>query len=592
MSDVLYSSARKSNSELAHHITGIYQQNPPNVAEFHGDWGSLAVSDSLYQGFQPLETDDFIFIVIGGPVLCWQSNAFLTGKDAVAGTRAIFDRWRDGKVQWDEDLSGPFVVVAVNKHAKKLHVITDLLMFIPVYEYKHNGELLLGTHVDAVAEAAGQTHDLDLISIADFVLNAAVTYPYSAYTQIRQGSPASDCIYEKIADKMTQCQQVTYWQPVENNDFDSINQAANAITEGLHDYIDRVTESMTEVAQFISGGEDTRAISGLLPVNLNRDAYTFLDDMNREGRIGRRVAQAYGANFHAEFRGLTHYLDILPEAADLVGRGHPCRHAHTLRFHEKCNLREYPAVFGGYLSDSFLKGLYSNKPKIVDRFAFIPEYLSAGESRSLKLKHACFDDAVLAKITQRRRDHLDLIKKIRPDSAHEWFALYPATMMITIPNVYANRRLFRSYEPFMCKQVVKIGAAVPIGWKLNRRLFNKVTKPIFRKTRWVSHTGGHLPYYPWWVNVPIQFANWFWLSVGKRIGLIEGTQGPWADWRKVMQSPEWKNSIEAYKEGFEVLQPALKTKKPEALLLSNDLTYSQRINLMQTLYNLKTAKQT
>jgi hypothetical protein len=365
MSDYLYSSASVPAGQLTKQIQNIYHQDPVDVAEFHGEWGSLAISDSLYQGFQPIETDDFIFAVIGGPVLCWRDNAFLVGDDKDEGTRAVFERWQAGKIQWDEDLSGAFVVLAVDKSAGKLHVIADLLMFIPVYECNLDGELFLGTHVDVLAEASGQAANFDLISLADFVLNTAVAYPYTVYTEIKQGVAACESTYEVVAGKLSQCQHDTYWQPLETNEFSSVDEAAKATLIGMHDYIDRITESMTEVAQFISGGEDTRAISGLIPERLKRDAFVFIDGTNREWRIAKKVSSAYGAEFHAEFRSITHYLDILPEATALIGAGYPYGHAHTLRFDKICKLKDYPAVFGGYLSDSFLKGLYSNKAEPV-----------------------------------------------------------------------------------------------------------------------------------------------------------------------------------------------------------------------------------
>ena len=70
-------------------------------------------------------------------------------------------------------------------------------------------------------------------------------------------------------------------------------------------------------AQFLSGGEDSRTLLGLIPSDLKRDAFIFLDSMNREGRTAQKAARAYGANFHVGFRSPTHYLEILEEASDL-----------------------------------------------------------------------------------------------------------------------------------------------------------------------------------------------------------------------------------------------------------------------------------
>jgi len=70
-----------------------------------------------------------------------------------------------------------------------------------------------------------------------------------------------------------------------------------------------------------------------------------------------RTAKAYGINLAVKFRKPGYYLDILPEASDLIGSGQQYLNAHTLGFHKECNLNEYQAVFGGLLANAFLKGL-------------------------------------------------------------------------------------------------------------------------------------------------------------------------------------------------------------------------------------------
>ena len=85
MSDFLYSSKNRPQGLLAGYIREIYHNDPPEVTEFHGDWGTLAVSRNLYRGFQSYETEAQVFVIIGGPVLNFSSNRFLTGDDPVGG---------------------------------------------------------------------------------------------------------------------------------------------------------------------------------------------------------------------------------------------------------------------------------------------------------------------------------------------------------------------------------------------------------------------------------------------------------------------------------------------------------------------------
>ena len=362
MSDFLYSSAQTEEGVLSRYIRAIYHHDPPEaVYEYHGNWGSIAVSKSRYNGFQPLETNRHIFIVIGGPVLCFTDNRFLTGAVPEAGTRRIYDRYLSGEISWTKDLSGPFAVLAVDKGRAALSCITDLMMFIPAYRFTQNGTVMLGTHVDALANAAGQAKNIDSASVVDFIINNVVTYPYTAYKNIRQCHPASIYRYETSRGDCREKEHRIYWLPKENNPYANIAEAARDLQGGLQDFVNRATESMTHVAHFLSAGEDSRVITGLLPKTLQRDAFVFLDQMDREGHIARKIANAYKADFYPAYRDDTHYLDILPEATDLVGSGHQYKHAHSLKLHKKCRLDRYHAVFGGYLSDSFLKAYFARR---------------------------------------------------------------------------------------------------------------------------------------------------------------------------------------------------------------------------------------
>jgi hypothetical protein len=544
VSDFLFSSARRSRGELEAAIRGIRHRNQPDVWEYHGVWGSLAVGRGHYNGFEPVETSTHICVVIGGPVLCFRDNLFLNGGGRQIGTRAILERVLSGDIDWDEDLSGPFVVLLVDKVRAMARCLTDLMMFIPVYEHHHEGRLVIGTHVDAVAAASGRQTDLDEISIVDFILHDVVTFPYTAYREVRQLYPAAEHTYASAGEgRVEKSGPRVYWEPAEWRAFARIGEAAEALRSGLRTHVDRIVGGMSHVAQFISGGEDSRAIAGLLPAGIQRDAYIFLDSMNREGRVAERVAKAYGAAFYPNYRSATHYLDILEEAGSLVGLGHKYSHAHSLGFHEKCGLNRYPAVFGGYLSDTLLKGVYARKPRVSEQFPFLPQIALPGETRSGPVNARGFQPELIKEVEYRRRDHLERVQAIRFRTAHEWFVLWPMTMRATIPNFYSTRRLFASYEPFMAAVVVKVSAVVPTRWKLNRRLFWHMARPWLEPARAVRTGDGRFPHLPWPANVPVQGAVWFGRQIVRQFGDSKCNEGPWGDWEAVSRSAAWQDRV-------------------------------------------------
>jgi len=583
MSDFLYYTEVQLRGELSKYIKNIYINETPKVYEFHGEWGSLAVSRNPYRGFQPYETHLNLIIVIGGPVLNFRDNGFLTGDDSVAGTRSIYERNIAGAMKWDEDLSGPFVVLIVDKSTKKIQCITDMMLFIPVYQYISNRRTGLGTHVDTLAQLVGKQNDIDNSSLADFCLNGVITYPYSMYNNIRQCAPATNHILQSGLKSVSDIKQNVYWEPKDTPVFDTVNTAADKLREAVTVYIERITESMNNVALFISGGEDARAVAGLLPEHLNRDAFVFLDHMNREGQIAKQVSIACGLNLMTVLRKSSYYLDILPEATRLIGSGQQYHHAHTIRLSKECRLTEYPAVFGGYLANALLKAYDARKSTLQKKLSFLYETATIAEGHSRPLAHECFDSRVLAEINQRRQELISILNKYRSDSVHEWFMNWPRTMGPANASIAVNRRLFRSYEPFLSNDVVKIATATPVTWKCNRRLFHKSMKPAFQKTKNIPHSKGWFPYYPWWVNIPIRIVVGLFRRVVNKMGYNRVHQGSWGDRTKLLNSSLGKSMFKKYTGYYKNLQAIMSTSELELTKFSTQ----QKLNLLQVMFFFK-----
>ncbi|WKA57756.1 asparagine synthase-related protein [Planococcus shenhongbingii] len=582
MSDFIYSNQMTEAGVLKKEIHLIYHEDFPEVKEYHGNWGSLAVSRNLYNGFNEYEDSDYLCVVIGGPVLYFRDNLFLNEDPSTEGTKAIFNRWKKGEMCWDEDLSGPFNILIINKKTSEIFCITDIMSFIPVFVYQNTSTLMLSTHSDALARAANQHLNVDVVAKVDFILSGVVTYPYTVYQHLFQIAPAS-IHFKKPATTLLKSE--SYWIPAECSNKLSIDKAAEDLREALEVYVAKVTKGMPNIAQFISGGEDSRLLSGLLPNQSKREAFIYLNSMNREGIRAKKTADAYGVQFNLFTREKTHYLEILPAAADMIGDGAEYIHAHTLKFYKKSNLLKFRAVFGGFYSDSLLKGDCIVKPKVIGRLPFMPQMKRRNHSRGDQIISSVFSKQILQEVAKRRTEHLNFVRSFREKTAEEWFELWPSSMNYAIPNLHVNRRLFRSYEPFMANHVVKISAMASQKWMLNRRLFHKTAKPYFKKTKWLFHSDGRLPYFPWYINSFIQFWVWGYQQISTKIGLVKEYQGPWGEWDLLFESEEVKKYIEKYSNGSIVMDDVFIMKDLNKVFKSNELTVTQKINLLQTLYS-------
>ena len=581
MSDFLYSSESKPHGMLSKCIRDIYHENPPEITEYHGDWGSLAVSRNLYNGFQPHENDEHLTVVIGGPVLTFRDNRFLTYNDPFAGTLSVYERIIEGSIKWDEDLSGPFVILLIDKIHRKIQCITDLMLFIPVYKHCSNGLVCLGTHVDALAKSAAQQHAIDKASLVDFIINSMVIHPYTMYQSIRQCTPAAIHYFQPSTSSFTELEPEVYWKPAVKSCYNNINEAALDLRNAITTYIYRATEGMDHVAQFLSGGEDSRAVAGLLPKNLKKDAFVFLDFMNREGNIARKISEKYGINLDVRFRKTKHYLNILPEASDLVGSGQQYLNAHTLGFHRDCQLDQYHAVFGGLLANAFLKGSDSEKTKWQRRLSIIYEIVVMDERHFQPFRHDLFNDEILLEIDKRHRDFRNHFRDKKNDSLHDWFLNWPRIMGEAHPGIAVNRRLFRSYEPFMSTEVVKIASKIPLSWKLNRKVYLLAMRPFLKPAQWVPHGKGWLPYYNWWTNLPVRIFISFYRRIGRLMGFIKGNHGSWGDRNKLLDSLDTTKVPLIFAKGMITLKS----------VITGDLDFGklprmQQFNLFQTFYLL------
>lgn len=579
MSDFIFSRRNLVQNTITKEIQSIYKDDKPVVQEYHGHWGSFGVSKNLYNGFNPYEDNEYIVAVIGGPVLMFRNNSFISDEDCSDGTIAIFQRWLNGEIKWDEDLSGPFVVLILNKNTGTIICFTDLMSFIPVYTFRSSNDFILSTHVDILAIISNQ-YEIDEVSQIDFILHGVVTYPYTTYKNILQIAPATE---HKILSKSNDLISNSYWKPDDKIKYTSINHTAIQLRESIQEYINKIISKSENFAQFISGGEDSRTLSAMLQ-NQRRDAFIFLDKMNREGETAKKIASIYGAKFKLATRDRLHYLNILPSCSDLVGSGAQYHHAHTYGFHESCKLQSYSAVFGGLLADAMLKGSHIKKIRRTGKIPLIPEVKDKNYSAGSLLRNPLFNKDFLSQLTKRRQDHLRYIKSFRTESAEEWFELWPSSMNKNIANLHCNRRLFRSYEPFMSKDVVKISANIPQNWKLNRKLFHKFAKPLLKPSKYLQHGDGWYPYFSWHLKsiiYPIVSVN---RRFKKIVGVNEGNQGPWGEWNIITSSELWLNHIEEYTNGLEILYPALNEKDLVKILNSDELDTLQRVNLLQILY--------
>src|SRR5699024_7966270 len=191
-----------------------------------------------------------------------------------------------------------------------------------VYQIIFNTYAIINIHIYFMDILTNNNNQFYKVSFVDFILHYNSTYPYTMYEHNLLMAPSS---VHTLSEKNKNTDAKHYWLPVNRQIYKSIKQASYDLRGNLEGFINKLTKETNNIAQFLSGGEDSRMLSGIL-YGCKRDGHTFLDNINIEGKIAQKVAEIYDVNLRITTRDPMHYFKILPNCSNLIGSGAQYRH--------------------------------------------------------------------------------------------------------------------------------------------------------------------------------------------------------------------------------------------------------------------------
>lgn len=375
-----------------------------------------------------------------------------------------------------------------------LTVLTDSGGSIPFYFAKKNKRWALGTNLQQVAYLTNCTK-LDLVSALDFMLHETVVYPYTWYKDVSVLPPGSRITIRPDGTLGVE----TLWLPTEPDYSENYNVDldywANRLKETLHSVIIKKTENAEKVRVLFSAGEDSRAVLGLIPKDLSPIPTMISDSRNREFRIAADVAAHMGFELDWVKRPSGYYKKHIDEKIRMVGPGRDIRHVH-FNFEVGDKLKDAEVILGGYLADSLFKSNYISNIK---RNTFLPDQITGPKPDVIKILDSCkgydfFNKDLVEQVKQRRIDHHNRLKEIRPNTAGNWHSLWPLTNRNTFPQYLGARELGpRIIEPFMMHETYKLAAEMPDVCRINRAVFYKAFGKSMGRTGWKMTSSGTIP---------------------------------------------------------------------------------------------------
>jgi hypothetical protein len=521
VSDFLYAARPDVAGELAAVLRRFPGLPDAAVVERTGAWGSLALLLPAHESAALQQDARHTTAVLGSPVVRLPG---LTPAPVVIGERRrlLHDALVQPAFAPAAVLDGAFLGLVIDHESGELRVFTDRFSFIPAFAAEDAaGAMVLGTHPDAVAHAAGRTA-LDPVSATDLVANLTCTFPFTVFAGVRQLAPGSSHVFERDS---TLPASESYWLPRETGAFRSLADGARALRQALQESVRASCEGSERAGVLLSGGEDSRAVLASVPPTTRAEAYIYAEWESREVRTARAAARAYGAQLHVGLRARDHYVSGFQHTARLLGSHHLFVDLHGLGLHHQLGLDTLPMVLGGLSADSLLKATYSPRRARAFRTPRLPN----------------LREELLREADARRNAFRQELLELRPDSADEWLQLWPFSMRKHGGNVDGNRRLFRAHEAFHATAVLDVAATAPAAWKRHRRLYHRAFQPLFAPARFVPHAEYRFPYYNRLGNLLLVPA----LIVGRGVrGLLRGElrarHRPWPRWSSLVNAPEMR----------------------------------------------------
>lgn len=557
---------------------------------FQGPWGAILTSGSLYDGFWPFEDEGHIVVVHGGPLINIPDRPEVTGRDRYS--RLILDEIRQrAPVDWFHAIGGPFALLVVDKKAKQVRLVSDLMGLLPLFALEDGSDWIVSTKLTPISRLAPTRAALDPVAACEFVLHGSTAFPHCLFSGVRRILPG----VEIMRDDESRSRERRYWSPAEENPFRDIREAADVLRDTLVENVARVVHGK-KVGMFLSGGEDSRTIMAATPAPTDVQCFTLADEFNREASIAQKAAAIAGRPWFLGKRSPDHYIKDLDYGCRVIGSEVCLDKMHFLGMPAEFNLLGYDAVVGGTFSDFLLKGYAaSTVDHKIRGFRIWPSREMDTNERGMYVTTEAYihdmnsylSGDFVAQIGQRKRDHFEFIRTVRPASAAEWWNIWPASQTSGSDQFLQTTRCFRSYEPFNMNNLVALGSAVPLSWKLNRRLFHRAFHGTLGRLGWQPHPDGWLPALGNWGNVTAGVA----VGGSRLVRKVFSRKAPindysWPLWSTLVHRPLFHSIAEEYRPEFSALTGGF-LHGADDLLLGDVLEGTQKLRLLQVLHTVR-----
>jgi len=288
----------------------------------------LSVVDLSEAGHQPMHSADGGWVIVYNGEL-YNATELMTGASLDAGafrghsdTEVLVEGFaRLGVVRTLELAVGMFAFAAWDTRRRELWLGRDRFGEKPLYHGVHEGSLLFGSELKALAAVPGFNPSIDRDSVADLVRSGCVPAPWSIYSGVSKVRPGH---VERFDDQCRRIEEVCYWSPVDT----AIGAAASTsaaprgedAVDELEEVLGRVVGSRmvsdVPIGAFLSGGVDSSTVVAFMadhsPDPIQTFTVGFTEAAYDESPHARAVAEHLGTDHHELMVSPTDAREVIP----------------------------------------------------------------------------------------------------------------------------------------------------------------------------------------------------------------------------------------------------------------------------------------
>jgi asparagine synthetase B (glutamine-hydrolysing) len=430
------------------------------------------------------QEDKNVFIALSGRVALdnwvWDQTRRLDGEGGLA-CKAIYNMYKSKGIESLKNLSGNFVVMIFDGKADKFYIINDRCGMFPCFVGKRrNNELVFCSHPDVLAEFLGSSHDLDVTSLAEFLITGRVSFPYTYYKTIE--ALDCGCIYTiDLEEEIALCKSKEKYFDFEFmidprlSECDLAEELAAVFKKAVNR---RISPLFGQSAISLSGGLDARAILCCVSDLDNVCAFTFFDEPNYEYRIAEVIAKEAGVKMFPLKRDFDYYGNAAEMGTRISGGFGSISMNHYLGFRTTLRTSGIGNVISGLYCDYLFKGLLLDKNK--NRFTRT-EVVS-------EFRYESYEPYFLLNTLHwnRVRERLDntFPERLKNDKSDIGRLRIEAKRIFPLCYDLENlvpQRVMPWYLPTIDNELIDLYLKIPPRYKLNVSIFSRVVEMLCNK---------------------------------------------------------------------------------------------------------------